>query len=155
MYPIFITEASVKDMPSLMLWREEVIREVFGIPVDVRIDTLLEVNRAYYAAALPIGTHVACFALRNGETIGCGGVCLQREMPSPDNPSGRCAYLMNIYVRRPFRGEGVGECLVRWLVERAKDHGAEKIYLETTQAGRPLYRHLHFEEMRDMMKLKQ
>ncbi len=25
------------------------------------------------------------------------------ELPSPDNPSGKCAYLMNIYVREAFR----------------------------------------------------
>ena len=26
----------------------------------------------------------------------------------PDNPSGRCAYLMNIYVRKRYGGESAG-----------------------------------------------
>ncbi len=37
-------------------------------------------------------------------------------MPSPDNPSGRCAYLMNIYVREGYRSEGAGKKIVRYLI---------------------------------------
>ena len=74
-------------------------------------------------------------------------------MPSPDVPSGRCAYLMNIYVRPEIRGQGVGEAIIKWLVERARETGAEKIYLETSDAGRALYTKLGFVPMPDMMKL--
>lgn len=154
MSSVTITEVSLQDMPRLMLWREEVLREVFHIPSDAHIDALMEANRVYYAAALPTGEHVACFIQRDGETLGCGGFCLQNELPSPDNDTGLCAYLMNIYVRPAFRGEGVGKSLVHWLIEKAKAQGAKKIYLETTQAGRPLYQHMQFEEMRDIMRLR-
>ena len=52
---------------------------------------------------------LACFAYVGNEIVGCGGICLYQEMPSPDNPSGGCAYLMNIYTRPEFRGQGVGK----------------------------------------------
>ena len=99
------------------------------------------------------GKHIACFAQKGGETIGCGGLCLHDEMPSPDNPSGRCAYLMNIYVRKEHRGEGAGKKIVRYLIGCALERNITKIYLETSPCGRSLYEAAGFSEMRDMMLL--
>ena len=41
------------------------------------------------------------------------------EMPSPDNPNGKCACLMNIYARPPFRRQGIGDRIVCWLIGQA------------------------------------
>lgn len=57
---------------------------------------------------------------------------LDQEMPSPDNLSGQCAYLMNIYTYLEFRGRGVGEI---------------------SKPGRKLYEKIGFVDMPDMMKL--
>ena len=91
---------------------------------------------------------LTCFALAR-----CGGLCLHDEMPSPDNPSGRCAYLMNIYVREGHRGEGAGKKIVRYLIGCALERNITKIYLETSPCGRTLYESAGFSEMRDMMLL--
>lgn len=53
-----------------------------------------------------------------------------------------------------FRRQGIGDRIVRWLIEQAKARGITKIYLETSEKGRPLYREIGFTEMPDMMKLK-
>ena len=148
-----IRQATIHDLDLLMQWRMEVLREVFAIPPGQPVAALAEENRRYYQAELPRGGHIACFALLDGEIVGCGGMCLYQEMPSPDNPNGKCAYLMNIYARPPFRRRGVGGAVVRWLVDQAKRRGIPKIYLETSRAGRPLYREIGFAEMPDMMKL--
>ena len=151
---IEIRRADIDDLDCLMQWRMEVLREVFSIPDRQPVEQLERENRRYYREALPSGRHIACFAVLEGEAIGCGGICLYQEMPSPDNPTGRCAYLMNIYVRPRFRGRGAGKAIVRWLVEQAEQKDIPKIYLETSQAGRPLYRSAGFLPMEDMMKLR-
>ena len=74
-------------------------------------------------------------------------------MPSPDNLTGQCAYLMNIYTKEEYRGQGVGKASAGWLVDYAKERGITKIYLETSECGRPLYENLGFRDMRDYMKL--
>lgn len=150
---IRVKAASLADMELLVRWRMEVLHEVFGVPLDQPMEELEQENRRYYQAELPSGGHVACFACEGEEIVGCGGVCIYREMPSPDNPSGKCAYLMNIYTRPCFRGKGVGEKIVRWLVGQAKGQGITKIYLEASESGRALYRKLGFSEMGDYMKL--
>ncbi|MDE5874295.1 MAG: GNAT family N-acetyltransferase [Muribaculaceae bacterium] len=103
--------------------------------------------------ALPVDrTHVAFVAVYKGDDCGCGGICYSDELPSPDNPSGKCAYLMNIYVREAFRKHGIAHKIVSRLIEEAKTHGCGKIYLETTADGKPVYASLGFRDMADMMK---
>ncbi|MCD8307159.1 MAG: GNAT family N-acetyltransferase [Clostridia bacterium] len=150
-----IVEARAEDMEELMEWRMEVLREVFWMsPEDRRLPSLTEANRKYYEEAIPKGEHIACFAVLDGKKVGCGGVCLQKEMPSPDNRSGINAYIMNVYSRREYRGRGIGRAVLQWLIAAAKTLGAGKIYLETTREGRPLYSSLGFEDMWEMMKLE-
>lgn len=139
----------IKDITSLMLWREEVITDVFAADPSKE---LLDSNRQYYERHIKDGTHLAFVAVRNGQEAGCGSICLSEELPSPDNPDGKCAYIMNIYVRKPFRDQGVGHAIVKMLVEKAKSLACDKIYLETTSDGRPVYRSLGFRDMPDMMK---
>ena len=76
------------------------------------------------------------------------------EMPSPDNPSGRCAYLMNIYTREQYRGRGVGAATVRYLIGQARQRRITKIYLESSEDGLALYRSLGFVPMKDYLHLE-
>ncbi len=150
---ISVERAGVDRLDELVSWRETVLREVFAIPAGTAIQDLLAANRSYYERELPAGGHVACFARRDGAIVGCGGICLQHELPSPDNPSGNNAYLMNVYTVPAARGTGVGKAVVRWLVQQARDLGAGKIYLESSEAGRRLYREEGFEELPDIYHL--
>lgn len=151
---IIIRKATLAELDTLIAWRMEVLRCVFSIPKETDTAELRNANIEYYKRALTDGTHIACFADLQGEIVGCGGLCLYDEMPSPDNPSGHCAYLMNIYVRPEHQGYGTGKRIVRWLVGAALASGIKKIYLETSEAGRLLYSVLGFIEMKDMMQLK-
>ncbi len=151
---IQIRQADLSELDLLVKWRMEVLQEVFPDSAYASLEELAKENRSYYEQALPAGRHIACFACLNGEIVGCGGLCLYQEMPSPDNPSGQCAYLMNIYCRPNYRQQGVGEAIVRWLVDRAKERQISKIYLETSDIGRSLYEKIGFSDLPDMMILK-
>ena len=141
----------VTDISELMKWRKEVIENVFGMTPS---PALLSANREYYEKHIPDESHLAYVAIYNGEEVGSGSVCLSDELPSPDNPSGKCAYLMNIYVRDRFRLHGIGHAIVRHLLEIAQERDCGKIYLETTDDGRRVYESLGFRDMPDMMKFK-
>lgn len=145
-------KVSIKEVtaiPTLMHWRREVIENVFGVIPSKR---LLAANRQYYRRNIAEGRHIAIIAEIDGAGVGCGAICISEELPSPDNPSGKCAYLMNIYVRHEYRRHGVGHAIVRWLVDKAKDSGCDKIYLETTDRARPLYNSVGFKDLPGIMK---
>jgi GNAT superfamily N-acetyltransferase len=141
------------DLDLLVEWRETVIREVFEVPEGTDLSAIMRENRTYYEEALAAGTHVAGLACLDGRAVGCGGICLQREMPSPENPSGRNAYLMNVYTTPAERGHGVARAMVAWLVGQARASGAEKVFLEATPVGRPVYEGAGFRDLPDMMAL--
>lgn len=151
-----IIRAGIEELPLLMEWRMRVLREVFSIPEGTDTTSLEQENCQYYERHLREDSHIACFAknTETGEIVGCGGVCLYQEMPSPDNPSGGCAYLMNIYTCPEFRRQGVGGDIVKWLIFQAEQGGAAKIYLETSVSGRPLYQEMGFSDMCGYMQYK-
>lgn len=144
-----VTIREITAIPTLMRWRMEVMAAVFGITPSKR---LLVANRRYYREHIADGSHIAVVAEVADADVGCGALCLSDELPSPDNPSGRCAYLMNIYVREEYRGRGIGHAIVRWLVEKARESGCDKIWLETTERARPLYKDIGFNELPGIME---
>lgn len=146
---MMVTLRKISDLPTLMDWRAEVIRTVFG---EEASSALLDANREYYKRHIDDDTHIAIIASFDGTDCGCGAICLTNELPSPDNPSGKCAYLMNIYVREAFRKHGVAHKIVAHLVDEAKKRVCNKIYLETTSEGKPVYTTIGFRDMPDMMK---
>lgn len=144
-----VTVNPVADISELLEWRAEVIEKVFGIFPTL---AMMEANRSYYSRHLADGTHIAVVAEADGIQAGCGAICITEELPSPENLSGLCAYLMNIYVREAYRGHGIGHSVVCWLVGKARELGCDKIYLETTDTARSLYRSIGFDELPDMMR---
>lgn len=137
------------DLQSLLRWRREVVNAVFGMEPAKE---LMKANDEYYRRHVADGTHIAYVVKEDGVEVGCGSICLSDELPSPDNPSGKCAYLMNIYIREPFRRRGHARELAGKLVETARKAGCDKIYLEATESATGLYASLGFRNMENMMK---
>ncbi|MDO4851084.1 MAG: GNAT family N-acetyltransferase [Actinomycetota bacterium] len=152
---IAVTTVRLGELETLLEWRMRVLREVFTLPDDADMSGLRAANETYYREHLADGTHMACFAIdeESGVIMGCGGICYQEEMPSPDNPSGTCGYLMNIYSLPEVRGRGVGRSIVEYLVEDARLRGTGKVYLESSEAARSLYHSMGFLDLHDYMKL--
>ena len=134
------------ELEKLLSWRREVLTEVFG---EEPGENVIQANKEYFET-MPFE---ATFISVGVEEVGCGVVCYQHELPSPDNTSGRCAYLMNIYVRKPYRGRGYGKMIVERLIDKARANDCEKITLETTDMARNLYSLCGFKPLENMMKL--
>ena len=154
---IEVKNAKIQDLDLLLDWRMEVLSHVFNEEFKSltaeQIETIRENNRRYYLSEMPSGGHIACFAYSGTEIVGCGGICIYEEMPSPDNLGGKCAYLMNIYTRQEYRHHGIATRVVEHLIAEAKARSIDKIYLETSADGERMYRKLGFKDMKGYMKL--
>lgn len=164
--------AHLGQLDLILEWRMRVLHDVFA-PFDSALQTLLyHENKEYYENHLADGSHLCfflvdqskniaskCSANQNFQTedlnpetiIGCGGICLWQEMPSPDNLNGQCAYLMNIYVLPACRHHQAATFMVKRLIQICKDRQIGKIYLETSPAGRSLYAKCGFIPLADYM----
>ena len=81
-------------------------------------------------------------------------VCLTEytRMPSPsDAAGGRWGHLGHLYVRPEARGTGVGEALIRTVIDAAGDRGYTKLVLSPSLRSIPLYRRCGFIDDNDLM----
>lgn len=140
----------ITAIPTLMRWRIEVLRYMMGREPGAR---LLVENRKYYRVHVPGGAHKAFVAECAGEECGCGGVSFSENLPTTDNPTGRSACLVNVYVREAFRKQEVVVCIMERLIHEAHRHGCSEIYLELTAVAEPLYKALGFEDMSGVVRL--
>ena len=85
--------------------------------------------------------------------IGTGGISYFQVMPTYHNPTGRKAYIMNMYTNPEYRRKGIAYKTLDLLVAEAKQRGIHAISLEATDMGRPLYEKYGFVKMNDEMEL--
>ena len=117
-------------LPTLMRWRIEVLRSLSGREPHPR---LLVVTRQYFREHIADGSHVAFVAEVNGVECGCGSICLADELPTPDNPTGRYASLVNIYVCEPYRNQGFGMLYCKASYGRSRETGDVEKFISKRQ----------------------
>ncbi len=128
------------DMIDLLVsTRIEVLRAANLLDEHVDMSEVAAQSEAYYRQALSDGSHTGILAFDGDVFVGAGGVSYYRVMPTFHNPAGRCAYIMNMYVRPAYRRRGIATSMLDLLVADARRHGAGRIGLEATEMGRPLY----------------
>lgn len=146
-------KAALADLPLLTETRAEVLLAANGLPPETDMEAVGRETRRYYRHALPDGSHIAYLAFDGDRLAGTGGASFFQVLPTYHNPSGKKAYLMNIYTRPGYRRQGIACKILDLLVRDARDRGVTAISLEATAMGRPLYERYGFVRMNDEMEL--
>ena len=148
-------KATIDDLDRLVDTRIEVLRAANQLADDVDMDEIEVRSYHYYNRALRDGTHIAYLVFDGTKFVGSGGVSFFQVMPTYHNPSGRKAYIMNMYTVPGYRRRGIAYKTLGMLVNDAKDLGITAISLEATNMGRPLYEKYGFVKMDDEMELRE
>lgn len=146
-------KATAADIEELVRTRIIVLRAANRLSEDVDMSVVEKESYLYYKHALEVGEHVAYLIYDNEKFIGAGGVSFYQVMPTCHNPSGRKAYIMNMYTASEYRRQGIATHTLDLLVKAAKEQGITQIALEATEMGRPLYENYGFVQMKDEMEL--
>lgn len=147
--------ATMEDIDELVRTRIIVLRAANKLSDDVDMSVVEEESYAYYRRALENGEHIAYLVYDNGKFIGAGGVSFYQVMPTYHNPTGKKAYIMNMYTAPEYRRQEIAIHALDLLVKNAKEQGVLQIALEATDMGRPLYEKYGFVKMEDEMELKE
>lgn len=145
--------ATIEDIDELVRTRITVLRAANKLSDDVDMSVVEQESCAYYKRALETGEHIAYLVYDNGTFIGAGGVSFYQVMPTYHNPTGKKAYIMNMYTAPEYRRQGIAFHTLDLLVRAAKEQGVSQILLETTDMGRPLYEKYGFIKMKAEMEL--
>lgn len=133
------------DSPALLDATREIFREyAAGLGVDLCFQNfeaeLAELPGDY---AAPIGALL--LAVVDGQIAGCGAM-----RPLADVDYANACEMKRLYVRRAFRGFGLGRQIAQALLDRALQAGFSNMLLDTLddmEAARDLYESLGFEEI--------
>ena len=131
--------ATLDDLDLLTASRVKVLRAANKLDDSVDMTEVEKESYNYYKKALADGTHFAILVMDDGEFIGAGGVSFYNVMPTYHNPSGKKAYIMNMYTDPSYRRQGIAYKTLDMLVHVARKRGINQISLEATEMGRPLY----------------
>jgi GNAT superfamily N-acetyltransferase len=115
------------------------------LQIDCKISDMVDLSLVekeaarYYGNCFADERHVIYVAHTDTGFVGCGGVSFYEIMPTYNHPSGKCAYIINMYTHPLYRKQGVATLILDLLVKAAKKHGVRKILLEATKKGRGVY----------------
>ena len=147
-------KATIEDLEELVRTRIIVLRTANKLSDDVDMTKVERESYAYYKRALKTGEHIAYLVYDGRTFIGAGGISFYQVMPTYHNPSGKKAYIMNMYTHPEYRRQGIAFHTLDLLVMDAKKQGISQIALEATDMGRPLYEKYGFIKMKEEMELK-
>ena len=120
---------------------------------------LLESSAGYLAKALASGEYVGWVAQLTApphSVIGSAGVQFRPLLPRPDPAGqvllvGREGLIVNVYVDKAHRRQGVARRLLQTLINWAPGVGIVRLVLHTSPEGRPLYESLGFCASNEML----
>ena len=96
-------KATIADIDELVKTRIIVLRAANKLSNDVDMSLVEKESYEYYKSALETGEHVAYLVYDNETLIGAGGVSFYKVMPTYHNPTGKKAYIMNMYTAPEYR----------------------------------------------------
>ena len=146
-------KATTDDLDILTKTRIEVLRAANGLDDNTNMSRVEKETRAYYENALANGSHTAYLVFDGDVFIGAGGISYYTVMPTFHNPTGRKAYIMNMYTRPDHRRMGIATKTLDLLIQDAKKRNITFISLEATDMGRKLYERYGFVSMTSEMEL--
>jgi len=118
---------------------------------------LTDATASYLARALADGEYLAWVAQEtdgSAAVIGGAGAQLRRILPRPraggELELGPEAIILNVYVELGWRRRGVGEALMRTLLDALARRGIRRIVLHAADDGRRLYERLGFVPTNEM-----
>jgi ribosomal protein S18 acetylase RimI-like enzyme len=153
-----VRNAEARDIALLAYHRVAMFRDMGKLPGDQE-EPLERATASYLRESLPRGEYLAWVAESDGspaEPIGGAGVQLRTIVPRPrvDVPGielGPEAIVLNVFVEPSWRRRGVGEALMRAVVDSLAARGIGRIVLHASKDGRRLYERLGFVPTNEML----
>lgn len=146
-------KATLADLEILTETRIEVLRAANQLSTDIDMSEVKKQSYEYYQNSLGNDLHLAYLIFDDEKFVGAGGISYFQVMPTYHNPTGKKAYIMNMYTKPEYRRKGIAFKTLDLLVADARARGITSISLEATDMGRFLYEKYGFVKLTNEMEL--
>jgi len=148
-----IRPATLADIEPLVALRSSLMRDADRM-IEGQVEEFEQSTRAYLRRAIPGGEFVAWIAEVGSRVVACSGLVFFDRPPYPRNLLGREAHILNMFTSPEWRGRGIGRALLDQIVQVARDRGAKRLWLYTSDGARSLYARAGFTPKGSKMELR-
>ena len=131
-----IRPATLDDIDVLVRHRLGMFADM-GVTVD---ESVAPAFRAWLTEMMPSGTYRAwLIETAATEVAAGGGITILPWPPGPRYPTGRLAFVYNVYTEPAHRRRGYARRVMQAIHAWCRDAGITSLALNASQEGRPLY----------------
>lgn len=146
--------ATLEDIDIITNLRTEFLRLANNFESSKNMNFISGKVREFYLNSFRENNHKAYLVYDNDKIIAHGDVSFYKVMPTCHNPSGRKAYIMNLFTRPDYRKKGIATKLLDFIINEVKSREIRIVTLEATEMGRPLYEKYGFVKLNDEMEFE-
>ncbi len=148
---VYYRRATAQDAEALAALRMAFLTEVSVAGEDAALQKTIQ---DYFARAIPKDEIFVFVAVADGKIIATSGLIFHVHAPSNRNPTGREAYIMNMYTMPEWRERGIASRLLQMLIDHCRQSDCTKISLHVVQSDvRSLYEKTGFRPVETEMRL--
>jgi GNAT superfamily N-acetyltransferase len=148
-----IRMTGIADADMIAFHRAAMFRDM-GILPESDFQDFQNASANWLRPLVASGTYVGWFVEEQRRVIAGGGVFLQPVGPAPGCPHETAgAHVANVYTDPRYRRQGIARWLMQTILDWCEANHIEHVTLTASDAGRPLYEALGFEQTAHM-KLK-
>lgn len=153
MYQMYqFRKATLKDIPLLLECRIALLHSAIGNGDEKQWTFVKKQIEQYYQTAIQNNTHIAFLAFHGNTCVGTGGVCFYQVLPTYFKPTGKKAYIINMYTVPEYRNQGIATQILDFLVKECLQRNISYISLEATDMGRSVYEKFGFAPLHSEMQ---
>ena len=151
-----LREAASGDIPKLARHHREMFEEVWqaiGKAVESAKADMLE---EAYSRKLGAQLNNSCKAWvieHKGDIFASGAISIVSYVPTPLDPNSDVAYLHSMFTDKGYRGRRCASRIIEQALDYCRARGIKRVMLFASDAGRPLYEHVGFSPVPNMMRL--
>lgn len=143
---ISFRKAKINDIRILIENRIIFLKEIQGRPSQELEYHLRRSLKHYFLEAMKNETFISWIAEYEDAPVGFSGMVIRKQAGNFHIPNGKTGYILNMYTVKGFRRLGIGTVLFEKLIEEARQKKLDKIDLNASQEGEPIYRRFGFKE---------
>ena len=142
-------KANINDVMELVNLRKQQLLDEGSKP-DKNIDVGL---KEYFSENIVKNNFIAWLAIENNEIIATSGLCFYELPPNFSNPTGKVAYITNMYTKNNYRRKGIATKLFEKIMEEIKSMDCKVIRLHASKDEKELYKKYGFYDSEGFMHL--
>ena len=152
-----LRQATEQDIRQLSIHHRKMFEEIWeknGQQIDNA--SSIEIEQAYsrkLSKELPVGSCRSWLIENGNQIVASGAITVVSLVPTPSDFSSKVAYLHSMYTEKAFRGKSFANRIVRKALEYCRANGIKRMFLNASEAGRPIYERIGFSSWPEMMRI--